>query len=506
MTTNSGLDILRGRPLPAIGTTEAKLQQRKLDALKRGIHRIAESSQHPFGIHLVGVGGAGARVIEAFLSAAPVDLLDPPGSRLTVLAIDTDRNSLDRMQALAERLPTDRSQIETFLLDMPPMEDMQASIARYVDFLKLEYPLYHPNPDSAAWLPPETPLRNADGTVPRAVSKAAYGRAYYDGDRPMHKALKRFAASVEATGGDPLVCIVFGLGGGTGSGIALDLARHLSSGLFGRRVLVSGVGIAPHSSEGPALGGRLHAVFAELDVLCDETKNKGVTLSCGDLFKNPFTAGFILVPQSPDLPADEARAVADQRLAGLFAERRGANLWEALRLLNWVAAPSTQHSAARTPWGARWIHLFGFACDKVGPGNRHLREELGLLPDYIPEFLELRTSRTTDDTVAEAWAKGLNAAFSPEAATHLVDGAPPGIIQYLLPRIALTDLSAFHEARAAYDAEPSAGRQPLHSLLLEQGLLLCEPSTRIEGMAGASLGSGNQWIAVPRDQLRGEDT
>ena len=73
---SAGLDLLRGRPLPAIGTTEAKLQQRKLDALRRGIHRIPLSSQHPFGVHLLGVGGAGARVIEAFLRAAPADLLE----------------------------------------------------------------------------------------------------------------------------------------------------------------------------------------------------------------------------------------------------------------------------------------------------------------------------------------------------------------------------------------------------------------------------------------------
>jgi hypothetical protein len=43
-----------------------------------------------------------------------------------------------------------------------------------------------------------------------------------------------------------------------------------------------------------------------------------------------------------------------------------------------------------------------------------------------------------------------------------------------------------------------------YSMLLEQGVLLSERSTRLEGMAGASLGAGSSWVAVPFDALRGE--
>lgn len=506
MSSNAGLDLLRGRPLPAIGTTEAKLQQRKLDALKRGIHRIAPSSQHPYGVHVIGIGGAGIRVIESVLKSAPADLLEPEGSRFTALAIDIGDDAMEGLRSFKPRFPLERAQIETLSLEMPSVEDLQASISRYAEFLKLEYPFYHPNPDSTSWLPSEVATSEPDGSTPRALAKAVYGRSYYDGDRPMHKALKRFAASVESTSGDSVICIIFGLGGGTGSSIAMDLARHLSCGLLGRRVLVTGVGIAPHPDEDAAArGARLNTVFSELDVLCDETKNQGVTQSCGELFKNPFTAGFIVVPQSGSLDVDKAREDVNQRLASVLVERRGANLWEALRLLNWVAAPSTQHSAARTPWGSRWIHMFGFASGDRAPGNTDLRAELGILPEYQPEFLELRTSETVKEAVAEAWTTALDSAFSPEVPTHRIDGGPPGAIQYLLPRIALKDLATFRAAQQAYDAELPAKRHGLHSLLLEQGLLLCEPSTTIDGMAGASLGKGNQWISVPMHLLRGED-
>jgi hypothetical protein len=57
---------------------------------------------------------------------------------------------------------------------------------------------------------------------------------------------------------------------------------------------------------------------------------------------------------------------------------------------------------------------------------------------------------------------------------------------------------------AAYDAEDDNQRLLNHSLLLDQGIMLCEPSTQLEGMAGASLGEGNSWIAVPLSDVRGQ--
>ncbi len=356
MTSNAGMDLLRGRPLPAIGTTEAKLQQRKLYALKRGIHRIADASKLPFGVHVIGVGGAGARVVEQFLRDAPSDLLEVNGSRLTALVVDIGEKDLAGVRACAGKFSPEKSHVEVVSLDLPTREQLSDTLSRYCSFLKLEYPLYHMNADSQAWLPPQAGMAQGSASTPRAIAKAVYGRAYYDGERPLHAALRRFAGSVEATGGDTLVCVVFGLGGGTGSGIALDLTRHLSAGLFGRRVLVTGIGILPHEHDVlPDHGASLFTTLAELDVLCDEAKNRGVTQSCGDLYKHPFTAGFIAVPQPGGQSLEATRRLVNRELAALLLQRRGANLWEALRLLNWVAAPSTQHSAARTPWGSRWI-------------------------------------------------------------------------------------------------------------------------------------------------------
>lgn len=516
MTSTAGIDLMRGRPTPAIGTTEAKLQQRKLDALRRGVHRIADTSTLPYGVHIIGIGGAGTRVVEQMLRDAPDDLLATTGSRITALAIDIGNGNsendarLNSIKNLAQRFPADRAQIETVSLPMPSVAELQDSLGRYRDFLKLEYPLYHWNPNYQPWLGADQVLPIAGGRVPRAVAKAVYGRAYYDGDRPVAATLRSFAKSVEATQGDVVVCIVFGLGGGTGSGIALDLARHLSNGIFGRRVLVTGIGIAPCDGDlADHVGANLYPVLNELDCLCDETKNRGVVLSCGDLYKNPFTAGFLMVPQEPvwlgmhNLAATQQRV--NEELAALLTLRRGANLWEVLRLLNWVAAPSTQHSAARTPWGAQWMHLCGFVDLSgqplaVGP---ELPKQLGLLPGYTPEFIELRVAHAADAST-QTLATKLQSLFLPEAPPSAAEGGREGSAQFTLPRVAKTDLSWFFDAREAYESATPQARLLDHALLLEQGILLCEPSTRIEGMAGAGIGASQNWVAVPMAELRGE--
>jgi hypothetical protein len=329
----------------------------------------------------------------------------------------------------------------------------------------------------------------------------------------MLSALRRFARSVEATAGDAVVCIVFGLGGGTGSGIALDLARHLSNGLFGRRVLVTGIGIAPCDRDAPQhIGAHLFPVMNELDCLGDQDKNRGVTMPCGDLFKNPFTAGFLMVPQqhvcTTTKTLEETHLRVNQEIASLLTLRNGANLWEVLRLLNWVAAPATQHSAARTPWGSRWIHMLGFADTTDSAGKpvtaaAGLARQMGLLPGYAPEFIEMRVANA-----AAAWntelAESLQTAFAPEVPPNAVDGGRNDSVQFVLPRVSKTDINFFHAARDAYDAQPPAQKQLNHALLLDQGVVLCEPSTRLEGMAGAGYSASKRWVAVPMAGLRGE--
>ena len=270
-------------------------------------------------------------------------------------------------------------------------------------------------------------------------------------------------------------------------------------------MLVAGIGIAPCAGDAPEhSGGSLFPVINELDVLSDEAKNRGVTMSCGELFRNPFTAGFILVPQqhifakTGDLAA--THQWIDRQIATLISGHGGSNLWELLRLLNWVAAPSTQHSAARTPWGAQWIHMLGSV--QITGSAENLPAGLGLLPGYHPEFIEIRTPAV--DGAAAELAAAIEAAFRPDVPPQVVDGNRDGAAQFILPRIGKHDLALFHGAREAYRTQSPDQRRLGHALLLDQGVLLCEPSTKLDGMAGASLPGGEAWIAVPMADVLGE--
>ena len=494
----------------AAPSMEEKLAKRKLDALKRGIHRIGEEQTTPFSVHVVGLGRAGANAVAQILTDAPDDLLDSPDSRFTALVIDIGDQDLGEIDALKNRFPADRAQVETVALDVPPRNELFASLRRYREFLKLEYPRYYWNPNYEPWLPSSIQLPAAGESFSRSAAKALYGRAYYDGPRVLEKALQRFAASVDATPTQSVVCIVFGLGGGTGSGMMVDLARHLSNVCFGRRNLVVGLGIAPCSGDSEHhKGSHLFPVLNELDCMGDNAKNEGVITVWGDLYRNPFTGGFMLVPQEHIWQATQDMGTTHDRvnreIASFLTRNKGADLWETLRMLNWVGAPPTQHAAARTQYGSKWAHVLSFVDvgdDIAGDGD--LPGQLGIRSSYKPEFMEIRAADPNDPRVDSA-VKALGTAFSPIADPEVAaaPGASRNSVQFVLPCVSKTDLDLFFDARDAYDTQDWEAKLSDHSWLVDLGVMLCEPAIRFDGMAGECLWGCACWVVVPYDEIRG---
>lgn len=494
-------------PAPSM---EEKLAKRKLDALKRGIHRIGEDQTMPFSVHVVGLGRAGANAVAQILRDAPDDLLGSPDSRFTALAIDIGDQDLGEIEALKGRLPADRAQVETVALDVPSRNELFASLRRYREFLKLEYPRYYWNPNYEPWLPSNTQLPAAGESFSRSAAKAIYGSAYYDGPRVLGEVLRRFATSVDATPAQSVVCIVFGLGGGTGSGMVVDLARHLSNVCFGRRNLVVGIGIAPCGGDSEDhTGSHLFPVLNELDCMGDNAKNEGVVTVWGDLYRNPFTGGFMIVPQehiwqaTQDLRATHDRV--NREIASFLTRNKGADLWETLRMLNWVGAPPTQHAAARTQYGNKWAHVLSFTdVDGDGAGVGGLPGQIGIRSSYKPEFIEIRAADPDDPKVRNA-AQALGKAFSPVADPEVAaaPGASRDSMQFILPCVSKADLDLFFDARRSYDAQDWEAKLSDHSWLVDLGVMLCEPAIRFDGMAGECLWGCACWVVVPYDEIRG---
>jgi hypothetical protein len=131
----------------------------------------------------------------------------------------------------------------------------------------------------------------------RALAKAIYALNYYQLGivKSCINSFKEQALSSIIT---PTVVLVYGLGGGTGSGIFFDFARHL------RKVLGSGVPIIAFvitpcgGDDPPAKGCSAFVSMNELSLLLNKDYNDFVIQSYGDYYRNPLNA-LIYLPLLP---------------------------------------------------------------------------------------------------------------------------------------------------------------------------------------------------------------
>ena len=93
---------------------DEKLKRRKLDALKRGIHRVSSTATLAVSTHVVGIGKAGAGVIAEILRG-----LAPDAPKFFGLAIDIGDQDLTDLRALTATLPADRAEVTIIALEVP---------------------------------------------------------------------------------------------------------------------------------------------------------------------------------------------------------------------------------------------------------------------------------------------------------------------------------------------------------------------------------------------------
>jgi hypothetical protein len=471
----------------------------RIEALsKEGVHHAGDH-EGPFSLHVLGLGGAGAGII--------TELIGKGLDGFTALAVDIGGADLAKV-ADAAAASASASGIRTVELPIPTREGLSTALNRYREFLKMEYPRYYWNPNYEPWLPGDLELPKAGERVPRAVAKAIYGSEYYQ-NREITSALDEFAEGILASDKTPLVVVAFSLGGSTGSGIVVELARHLSNIKLGRRPWVVGLGVLPASVDEQVPDGSFFPLINELDCMIDTDKNNGVMAVWGDLYKNPFTGGFFVVPQDDvqeltgDL--DKTHAYIDAGLAGFLAAGEGRHLYETLKALNWLAVPGDQwHPAIRGQQSDRWVNVLT---------TRTLEDAgsltaTGLVKGFTTEFAEARVLSAQKAEAAKA-GEAVAAAISSVAQTRVpavvaVDEGPE-LVSVVLPRASKLDLELFTVARDRYDQiEEWEEKLLMHSWLLDLGVMLCEPSIRFDGMGGECIWGCACWVVVPHAAIRGE--
>jgi hypothetical protein len=259
-------------------------------------------------IHIIGLGGAGTNIVESFLDdERTIGLLKKEGTRLALLAIDVADPEIKSLQRSYERIgrimkeqsiPKERIALIADSVKLPSAEAMFDFVfKKYKEHLKSEGVKfvrgYVPWLSSTMAIPP---LSGGVGRK-RALAKAIYALNYYQLGiiRNFMTSFKEQALSSILT---PIVVVVFGMGGGSGSGTVFDFTRHLRK-ILGSGVPIIGLGILPcQGDDPPAKGVAAFSTIEETSLLVNQYHNQYVTKEFGKVYQNPFNA-MILLPLAP---------------------------------------------------------------------------------------------------------------------------------------------------------------------------------------------------------------
>jgi len=236
-----------------------------------------------------------------------MQLLENDITRLSLLAIDIADSEIRSLQESHEKaqialakagIPKERLRLIAQSVKFPTAEAMYDFInQKYNEYLlaegaKLEN--FNPWLLSTVAIPP---MAGGAGRR-RALAKAIYALNYYQLGiiRNFINTFKEQALSSIIT---PTVVIVYGLGGGTGSGIFFEFARHLRK-VLGSGVPIVGLVVTPCGGDDPpAKGCSAFVAMNELSLLLNKDYNDQVCKTYGDYYKNPLNAMIYL----PLLPA-----------------------------------------------------------------------------------------------------------------------------------------------------------------------------------------------------------
>jgi flagellar biosynthesis regulator FlbT len=235
-----------------------------------------------------------------------MELLQNDITRLSLLAIDIADPEIRALQESHEQMlkamvkagiPRERMRLIAQSVKFPTAEAMFDFInQKYNEYLVGEGAKindYDPWLSSTMAIPP---MAGGAGRR-RALAKAIYALNYYQLGiiRSFINSFKEQALSSIIT---PTVILIYGLGGGTGSGVFFEFARHL------RKVLGSGVPIiafviAPCGGDDPpAKGCSAFVAMNEVSLMLNKDYNEYVINTYGECYRNPLNA-LIYLPLLP---------------------------------------------------------------------------------------------------------------------------------------------------------------------------------------------------------------
>jgi hypothetical protein len=259
-------------------------------------------------IQLIGLGGAGVNIVEAFINNRNglIPLLKREGIRLSCLAIDVADHDILSLEAStkdlwddlrSEGITSDKISLIAKSVKFPTPESMFDFISKYPEYLTREG--ISTPADYRPWLASSMDIPPLAGGVGRrrALSKAIYGLNYHH-LRLLDNYMDSFKEHLFTSTIQPVVFVIFGLGGGSGSGMVLDFTRHLRK-KMGSGVPIIGLCILPCTGDDPpAKGTSAYSALFENGLVVDKHNNQEIIQKFGNAYENPFSA-FLVMPLGP---------------------------------------------------------------------------------------------------------------------------------------------------------------------------------------------------------------
>jgi hypothetical protein len=319
---------------------------------------MAEQLKRNFAPQLVGLGGTGADIIASLMRNKELilPLLSTEGVRVSCLALDVANAQIDNLVAAYEELkaelqvrsiPAEKIFLVAKSVKFPTPEVM-------FDFVR-DYPVYMAREGAAVpkdyqpWLSSVIEIPPLAGGVgrKRALAKAIYGLNHHV-LRLISDSINSFKEHVVSSTVQPIVFVIYGLGGGSGSGIAVDFVRHLRKSL-GSGIPIIGLAVLPClGDDPPAKGVSAYASLLENGLLADKGANTLVANKFGTPFENPFN-GFFVMPLGPAFGQGKgllyAHCIIDEAVTDIL-----------LKCFNFDPADLLAHIGSNVDLEGQWVH------------------------------------------------------------------------------------------------------------------------------------------------------
>ncbi|MDY6911376.1 MAG: tubulin-like doman-containing protein [Chloroflexota bacterium] len=351
---------------------------------------MSETVKRNFAPQFVGIGGTGCDVISSILQNRDLilPLLRVEGSRTACLALDVANAQIDRLQSTYDKLlgdlkgsniPRERVSLTAKSVKFPTPEAMFDFIGQYPEHLKKEGvgtpSHYKPWLSSVIEIPP---LAGGVGRK-RALAKGIYGLNYYL-LRLIADCIDSFREQVISSTLQPMIFVIYGMGGGSGSGMVLDFSRHLRKHV-GSGVPIIGLCVAPcPGDDPPAKGASAYASLLEHNLVINRSTNDLIRQKFGDAYANPFNA-FFMMPLGPAFGQGNGLLYAHQ----IIDDAIGDTL---IRCFNFDPADLLAGIGTNIDAEGRWLHTLSTV--KI---SYPVQEQIDLTKRYLERLDKLRTLR-----------------------------------------------------------------------------------------------------------------